>query len=45
MGAGVEDIDPTAFADTAKKFTIIAPKDSYAETYAKENGYGFKRAK
>ena len=45
MGAGVEEIDPTAFADTAKKFTIYAPKGSYAEAFAKENKYGFKPVK
>jgi len=45
MGAGVEEIDPTSFEDTAKKFTIVAPKGSYAESYAKENKFGFKKAK
>jgi hypothetical protein len=45
MGAGVEEIDPTAFEDTAKKFTIIAPKGSYAEAFAKKMKYGYKKGK
>ena len=45
MGAGVEQIDPTAFANGGKKLTIIAPKGSYAETFAKKNGYSFKKGK
>lgn len=45
LGANLEEIDPSAFEDGAKKLTITAPAGSYAETFAKENGYGFKKGK
>ena len=45
FGANLEEIDPSAFEDGAKKLTIVAPKGSYAASFAVENGYTWKESK
>jgi len=45
LGAGVEEIDPDAFAFGAKKLTIIAPEGSYAAEFAVQNGFNYQPAK
>ena len=45
IGAGVEEIDPDAFAFGAKKLTIIAPEGSYAAEFAVQNGFNYQPAK